>query len=560
MKNSLLIALICLALNTSAQKNDDVQITVPVKSVILYLDGAEVTQSKAINLNAGRTLVTFVGLSSKLIPKSIQVNVGADVAVLSVSDKINFLSEQIQTPRVKRLVDSIEIYTDVIEQINYDEDAYNKEKSMLAKNESIGGQDKGVSIAELKLAADFYRLRLKDINTEFLKLEKKRNKTQEGLIKLQNQLNEQVGDTQLPTAEIAVLISSQTKNNTNIELKYVVKESGWVPSYDLITEDINRPVLLKYKAKVYNNSGVDWTDVKMKISSADPLKSASKPDMQPWYLNFNTTPVYSNNNGYYNNQKDYNNVNAPQSIAQSQTLYEQESVERKPKDKKLELPKATEEIQISELSAEFDIKQNYSVPSDAKPYLIDVTSYTLNASFQYYSVPKIEKEAFMLAKIAGWEDLDLIEGQANVYFGGTYVGQSHINTRSVADTLGLSFGRDKKIVVTRTKLKENSSEQSASTTKKVTYTYEIVIKNNHKSAIQIELEDQLPVSQNNEIIVDIKELSKAERNEATGQLKWKLSLAPDKSKKIVLSFSVKYPKSKSVELKKKYRTVSAPAF
>jgi len=75
MKNSLLIALICLALNTSAQKNDDVQITVPVKSVILYLDGAEVTQSKAINLNAGRTLVTFVGLSSKLIPKSIQVNV-----------------------------------------------------------------------------------------------------------------------------------------------------------------------------------------------------------------------------------------------------------------------------------------------------------------------------------------------------------------------------------------------------------------------------------------------------------------------------------------------------
>lgn len=560
MKTLNLFIVICLALNVAAQKNDDVQINVPVKSVILYLDGAEVTQSKAVNLNTGRTLVTFTGLSSKLISKSIQVNVGTDVTVLSVSDKINFLSEGVQTPRVKQLRDSIELYADVIEQINYDTDAFNKEKSMLTKNESIGGQDKGVSIAELKLAADFYRARLKDINTEVLKLEKRRKKTQEGLAKLQNQLNEQVGDTQLPTAEISILLSSPTKNNTVIELKYVVKESGWVPSYDLITEDINKPVLLKYKAKVYNNSGIDWNDVKMKISSADPLKSASKPDMQPWYLNFNTPQSFGNANGYYNNLKNDNMNSIPQSIAQSQTLYEQESVVSKPKGRKLELPKATEEIQISELSAEFDIKQNYSVPSDAKPYLIDVTSYTLNASFQYYSVPKIEKEAFMLAKIAGWEDLDLIEGQANVYFGGTYVGQSYINTRSVADTLDLSFGRDKKIVVTRTKLKENSSEQSASTTKKVTYTYEIVIKNNHKSPIQIELEDQLPVSQNNEIVVDIKELSKAERNEATGQLKWKLSLAPDESKKIILSFSVKYPKSKSVDLKKKYRTVSAPAF
>ncbi|MBK6522490.1 MAG: DUF4139 domain-containing protein [Sphingobacteriaceae bacterium] len=192
--------------------------------------------------------------------------------------------------------------------------------------------------------------------------------------------------------------------------------------------------------------------------------------------------------------------------------------------------------------------------------MIDVTSYNLNASFQYYSVPKVEKEAFMLARIAGWEDLDLIEGQANVYLAGTYVGQSYINTRSVADTLDLSFGRDKKIQVTRTKLKENNSEQTTGTTKKVSYTYEIIVKNNHKAPIQIEVEDQLPISQNSEIIVDVKEISKADRNEATGQLKWKLSLAPDETKKIVLSFSIKYPKAKAVELKKKARTISAPQF
>lgn len=556
------LSLVTLFLNSGAQSSDDIRVNVPVKSVILYLDGAEVSQTKNVNVNAGRTMVIFTGLSPKLISKSIQVNVNNGAAVLSVSDKINFLAEQKQSPRVKQMRDSIEMYNDILAQIGYDYDAYNKEKTMLAKNESIGGQDKGVSIVDLKLAADYYRMRLKDINSELFKLDKKQVKTQEAVNKMNSQLNEVIGDAQLPTAEIAVLISSTQKTLVDIDLKYVVKESGWVPSYDLISEDINKPVLLKYKAKVYNNSGVDWNDVKLKISSADPLKNASKPDLAAWFLNFSTQNTYG---GYYKNDNMVNNApsaayNQQKSIAQEQTLYDEENQVKGLKGKVKQLPKATEEIQVSELSAEFDIKQNYSIPSDAKPYLIDVTSYNLNASFQYYSVPKVEKEAFMLARIAGWEDLDLIEGQANVYLAGTYVGQSYINTRSVADTLDLSFGRDKKIQVTRTKLKENNSEQTAGTTKKVTYTYEIMVKNNHKSPIQIEVEDQLPISQNSEIVVDVKEISKADRDEATGKLKWKLSLAPDETKKILLSFSIKYPKAKAVELKKKYRTISAPAF
>ncbi|MDZ4663266.1 MAG: DUF4139 domain-containing protein [Bacteroidota bacterium] len=560
-KSIITLSLIALFSYTHAQSTEDVRVNVAVKSVILYLDGAEVSQTKNLSVNAGRTMVIFTGLSPKLISKSIQVNVNNGATVLSVSDKINFLAEQKQSPRVKQMRDSIEMYTDILTQTNYEIDALNKERIMLSKNESIGGQDKGVIIAELKLAADFYRARLKDINSETFKADKKQNKTQEALNKMNNQLNEVIGDAQLPTAEIAVLISSTEKITVDIDLKYVVKESGWVPSYDLISEDINKPIVLKYKAKVYNNSGVDWNDVKMKVSSADPLKNASKPDLACWYLNFSTQNYY----GYNNNNNMANNApsaaySQQKTIAQEQTLYDEEKQVKGMKGKVKELPKLTEEIQVSELSAEFDIKQNYSIPSDAKPYLIDVTSYNLNASFQYYSVPKVEKEAFMLARIAGWEDLDLIEGQANVYLAGTYVGQSYINTRSVADTLDLSFGRDKKIQITRTKLKENNSEQTAGTTKKVTYTYEIIVKNNHKSAIQIEIEDQLPISQNSEIIVDVKEISKADRNEATGQLKWKLSLAPDETKKILLSFSIKYPKAKAVELKKKARTISAPSF
>lgn len=539
-----------------AQNTESLTVKTNVKSVILYLDGAEINQSKQVNLNAGRTLVIFTGLSPKLISKSIQINVGSEVTVLSVSDKINFLSEERETPRSKQIKDSLETLNDANTQINLQIDAYTQEKGMLAKNESIGGQDKGVNVLDLKIAMDFLRTRLKDINNELFLLQKKRDKNELVIQKLNKQLTEN-GDKKEPTAEISVLLNANTKTSTQIDLRYVVKESGWSPSYDLISEDVNKPIELKYKAKVYNNSGVDWNDVKIKLSTADPMKSASKPEILPWYLNFSSPiNVYAN---AYKSSYDNNNNNMPrqiqseQNIAQSQSLYEVEIVNKKGKRDEVQKPPVIqyEEVQISELSAEFDIKQTYSVPSDAKPYLVDVITYNLNASFEYYSVPKIEKEAFMLAKITGWEDLDLVEGPANVYLAGTFVGQSYIDTKSVEDTLSLSFGRDKKIVVTRTKLKDFNKERSAGTSRKNTYSYEIIIKNNHKAPIQIELEDQIPVSQNSEIIVDAIELSKAENNLLTGQLKWKLSLNPDESKKIILTYSVKYPKNKSVDLYKR---------
>ena len=171
----------------------------------------------------------------------------------------------------------------------------------------------------------------------------------------------------------------------------------------------------------------------------------------------------------------------------------------------------------------------------------------------------MEKEAFLLARITGWEDLELVEGQANVYFGGTYVGQSYIYTRSVDDTLDLSFGRDQKLVVTRTKLKEFNNEKSSATTKKETYSYEINVKNTRKIPVTVKLEDQVPVSQDAEIIVEASEISKGVLDPATGIITWNMTIQPGETQKVILTYSVKYPKSKSVKTKK-YRSVSAPAF
>lgn len=532
-----------------------------VEAAILYLDGAELTQKKTVSLNPGRNIIVYSGITPKLVSKSVQVTFAGDVSLLSVSDKINYLTDAKETAKTKQLKDSLEIVNDNILKLQWDMDAYQAEKNMINANQKIGGNEKGLAVTELKLAADFYRSRIMEINAETFKLNKKIAAYQKTVTKLQAALYEISAMDNDPTAEIEILVNNNgtAKINSELEIRYIVANAGWVPTYDLIAEDINNPIQLKYKAKVFNNTNVDWNDIKIKLSTGDPMKNASKPELATWYLNYKTQQYayqQSNYGGYDNNlsnnsnqvQQNNNEYNAPASMTMDK-LYSQELKKESEKQKKEQKAViAYEEIQVSELSAEFDIKQMYSIPSDAKPYLVDVTSYNLPATYKHFCVPKIEKEAFMLARITGWEELNLVEGTANVYFGGTYVGQSYINPRSVDDTLDLSFGRDKKIVVTRTKLKDMNKDKVIGNNRKATFSYEMVIKNNRKGAVNLELNDQLPVSKNTDIVVESIELSKAQLDPATGKLKWNMTLAPDESKKVILTYSVKYPRSQSVNL------------
>jgi uncharacterized protein (TIGR02231 family) len=498
------------------------------------------------------------------------VNIGDGVSVLSVTEKLNFLTQTIESVKVKQLRDSLKANQYKTQQLVYDKEAYDKEKELLAKNNSIGGHEKGVSIAELKLAADFYRVRIKEINTEILKLDTKINEEYVVNARLQNALNELNANESKPTGEIIILLQSDTKVAANIDLKYVVSDAGWAPYYELKAEDVGKPITLVYRSRVFNNTGINWADVKLKLSTSDPTRNASKPAVSPWFLNFNNGGYISNgysnntNNAFvlaYQQQSQIVNDNLENQFGAKQQLNEVETKnynDYKTKGKRDEAKKVVyEEVQVSELSAEFEIKKAYTIPSDAKPYIVEVTSYTLDATYKHYSIPKLEKNAFLLARITGWEDLDLIEGPANVYFAGTFVGQSYINPRSVNDTLDLSFGRDSKVLITRTKIKDFNNEKLMGNNRKMTYSYEMVIKNNRKNAINIDLEDQLPISQNSEIVVDAQELSKGLVNKDDGKVSWKFLIPPGESQKIIYTFTIKYPKNRTVEVEKMYKKARA---
>ena len=169
-------------------------------------------------------------------------------------------------------------------------------------------------------------------------------------------------------------------------------------------------------------------------------------------------------------------------------------------------------------------------------------------AYQYYAAPRLDKDAFLLGEMSGWEKLNLLPGEANIMVEGTYIGKSYIDPNSTQDTLNLTLGRDKRIVVKKEKITDYSSVKFLGANKKEVFTYQITVKNNKKEKIQLLLKDQYPISSSKEIEEEWLESSGASVNKDTGILTWKLELAPGESRKYKVSYSIKYPKDKTLNI------------
>ncbi len=190
---------------------------------------------------------------------------------------------------------------------------------------------------------------------------------------------------------------------------------------------------------------------------------------------------------------------------------------------------------------------------------MDIAEHTVPAAYGYIAVPKLDRDAFLVARVTGWEKLNLVSGKANVYYGDAYVGESRINTASAEDTLDLSLGRDNNVQMTRKLVEDKTSKKLIGSERKETMTFEITVKNNSTAPLTLSIHDQVPVSTDSEIKVDVLETSNAVLDENDGLLTWNVSLQPGESRAYVLSFAVRYPKNKRVQVQQ-LRTVACPTF
>jgi uncharacterized protein (TIGR02231 family) len=536
MKKILLIAFCFLSLQCIAD-NDKRNIKSTIKQVTVFLSRAQINSIAGTAVEPGMTDVIIEGLPPAIDKQSIQVTGKGDFVIMAVKYNLNYINPQQKSTTIIALEDSMEAYQLQIEIMSNLRDVYNKEEQMLLSNQNIKGNDKGTNAEELEDMADLFRDRLADIRTRLLKNERAIKKVTEKKATFQNQLNEINQLRNQPSSQITVTVSAKNRVNATLEVQYIVTNAGWYPIYDLRAKDTKNPVQLNYKAQVFQNTGINWEKVKLKLSTGNPSQGGTKPTLATWWLQF-YTPVT-----VYPQSKSKLSSQAPSMAKQREAIggaYDEKE--------EIAATNISSYTQVTEttLAAEFDISIPYSIPSDGIGQLVDVKTYDLPASYKHFAVPKLDNDAFLVAQVTGWEDLSMISGNANIYFEGTFVGESFLDMQNTKDTLDLSLGRDRNVVIERKKLKDFSKKHMIGTNKKEEFVYEISIRNTKKDPIEINLEDQVPVSKDAQIEVEVTDTGGAMYDVTTGKLTWKLNLNSAETKKVTFKYSVKYPKNKVV--------------
>ncbi len=196
----------------------------------------------------------------------------------------------------------------------------------------------------------------------------------------------------------------------------------------------------------------------------------------------------------------------------------------------------------------FNIKNDYSVKSDGKNLSVDIANYEVNTAYEYYVVPKLNQNVYLLANVTGFENFNLITGEASVFYDGTYIGKTLINPGSTKDTLNISLGIDNNIIALREKEKNFKEVRFLGANKSETKSFVINLKNRKPTPVNLVVEDHLPVSTNSNIVVEKQEISNADYNEQTGKLIWKMTLKPGAEEKLYLKYLVKSPRNSELNL------------
>lgn len=200
------------------------------------------------------------------------------------------------------------------------------------------------------------------------------------------------------------------------------------------------------------------------------------------------------------------------------------------------------------INKQFIIKKTYSIASVSDITVIDIDTFELPATYEYLAAPVINENVFLIAEINKWEHLDLLPGEANVYFKGAYAGKTYINPLQTKKELKISLGVDSNIIVSRKQVNDLKDKSFVGSTRIVNKTYELTLKNNKNTEIYISLLDRIPISQNKEIKVDKIVHDSADYDTKKGILKWGVILSPGNNTKKKVSFQIKYPKGEDLNL------------
>ncbi len=518
-----------------------------ITDITLYRGRAAITRTTELDLEAGGWSIFFRDLPSSATLDSVQASVDGNAKLIAV-DTTAFPIEKDNNKLLTEIKQEIKHVEEKIAIAQAEEESIKLQASFLETlvKRSSSDKEQAVDLVSFQEQLAFIGKQMATIETQKLannKLHEELTNERNTLVKRRNSISNESHVQRDAIIDIVVF----AQDTITIEVTYLVNNASWEPSYSIRSSEGGESITIDYDAKVAQYTGEDWPDVNLTLSTAQPQRSASPPKPSPWYLDIQQpTPPAQPSAAM---RRTRSSVNAEDAAIESDSF-----------ELRLGTAATAASVVGNGPAVSFALPRTVSVPSNKNDkQKTAIASIDTTASLFRVAVPMITDSVYIRSKVTNDSPFILLPGEASIFHGSDFVGRTILPTVAPHETFPLDLGIDPKVIATRTLLeKKTSSTGLFGSSKETLFDYRVTVSNGHDAPLEIHLWDRIPVSQNEDIAVELKNESMQLSTDANylesdfprGLLRWDLTVPANSTGEtsFVMTWQVDIGRGKNVEM------------
>ena len=515
-----------------------------VTAVKVYRNSAELQNTVSFSVPSGISEIVIGNISEEINEKTIQIGVNSkNISILSsqfTSDYSTDFKMDTTNPQIKKVNDSIKIVENLISKNRIELDANKKAVELLDKNQTVLVGSNSSNVAQLTQLTEFYTNKRIELENKLVSLKTKGDDLSKKLSRLKSSLKtkEQKEAEEFADGVIVLKLMSPAAGNIKLNINYLTDNVSWKPYYEIKAEKISAPLDVTFKAIVKQNTGLDWKGVKLTLINGNSSRNNYAPTVSPWF-------IYARSPKEREIQREEASLIKTRAVA-SKAEYADKDIALEGRAEVVAVGYAGFNVNTNELNTSYDIDIPYDILSNNEDHLISLYQQKIPADYQYFTAPNYNREAYLLAKIKDFSKYNLVSAPASIIFENMYIGETRVSPDQTNNEMNITLGNDPKISIRREEVQDKSGEKFLSSYREKVITYDLVIKNNKKEQISIEVKDRFPLSNNEAVKIEVLDKSGAAKDDEKGFLTWNIKLSPSETKKLRVSYKVRYPKDYTI--------------
>ena len=516
-----------------------------VTAVKVYRNSAELQNTVNFSVPSGISEIVIGNISEEINEKTIQIGVNSkNISILSsqfTNDYSTDFKMDTTNPQIKKVNDSIKIVENLISKNRIELDANKKAVELLDKNQTVLVGSNSSNVAQLTQLTEFYTNKRIELENKLVSLKTKGDDLSKKLSRLKSSLKtkEQKEAEEFADGVIVLKLMSPTAGNIKLNINYLTDNVSWKPYYEIKTDKISAPLDVTFKAIVKQNTGLDWKGVKLTLINGNSSRNNYAPTVSPWF-------IYAQSPKEREILREEKIANKSAAIRirgmGSVNAEEYDDVQSNALEEVVVTAYAGFNVNANELNTSYDIDIPYDILSNNEDHLISLYQQKIPADYQYFTAPNYRREAYLLAKVKDFSKYHLVSAPASVIFENMYIGETRVSPDQTNNEMNITLGNDPKISIRREDVQDKSGEKFLSSYREKVVTYDLIIKNNKKEQISMEIKDRFPLSNNEAVKIEVLDKSGATKDDEKGFLTWNIKLSPSETKKLRVSYKVRYPK------------------